>query len=284
MRSIRLALISAVLLSWAPRTPAQVDLPPAAKEVVKQFEDEAVEVEKKIDAEVKKRTEKTAVELKKVQDLFCKEAKLDEAVAVRDLIRSLRAGTAAVLPADLPAAAREVYKEHEQAVAEIEKSIEADLKKHQERALAELKKMQDLFCKDAKLDEAVAVRDLIRSIRDGVSGAAPDPGSINNGADDIGKVFYYEVVGANNGSVWGSDVYTTGSHLGACAVHAGVLKLDQKGVVKVTILPGQAGYESSVRNGITTSAYGAWGVSFKVERSFRGMVTFRAKATEHPRE
>jgi hypothetical protein len=272
-----MALMGAVLLGWAARMPAQVELPAAAKEVVKQFEDEAADVDRKIDVEVKKRVEKTAVELKKLQDVFCKEAKLDEAVAIRDLIRALRAGTNGPLPADLPAAAREVYKEHEDAVAEIEKKVEAEFKKKQERILAELKKMQDLFCKDAKLDEAVAVRDLIRSIREGVA-AAGDPGYINNGADDIGKVFYYEVTGVTTGqSIWGSDIYTTGSHLGMAAVHCGLLKPDQVGVVKVTILPGQASYEATTRNGVTSSPYGTWGVSFKVERGYRSLAKPRPR-------
>ena len=41
-----------------------------------------------------------------------------------------------------------------------------------------------------------------------------------------------------------------------------------KGVVKVTILPGQAKYEATTRHGITSYAYSQWGVSFKVERAY----------------
>ena len=52
--------------------------------------------------------------------------------------------------------------------------------------------------------------------------------------------------------------------LGTVAVHAGVLKLGQTGIVKVTILPGQNGYTGSTRNGISTSDYGPWGGSFVV--------------------
>jgi hypothetical protein len=134
---------------------------------------------------------------------------------------------------------------------------------------AELKKLQDVFCKEAKLDEAVAVRDLIRLMSEGVTSALPDPGYVNNQAGDIGKVFYYECVGAGPGqSIYGTDIYTTGSHLGMAAVHCGLLKTGQKGVVKVTILGAQANYTASTRHGITSIAYGQWGVSFKVERVF----------------
>jgi hypothetical protein len=75
-------------------------------------------------------------------------------------------------------------------------------------------------------------------------------------------------------SVWGSDVYTTGSHLGMAAVHCGLLKAGQKGVVKVTILPGQTSYDATTRHGVTSLAYGAWNVSFKVERVY-GFVAAR---------
>lgn len=279
MKAIRLGVLAVVLLCWLPKTPAQTDLPPAAQELLKQFEAETAEIEKKIEADVRKRVEKTAIELKKVQDQFCKEAKLDEAVAIRDLIRSLQAGTNGAPGADLPAAAREIHKQHEDEVAEVYKKAEAEAGKRREKSAGELKKLQDLFCKEAKLDEAVAVRDLIRMVRDGATNALPDPGYINNPNTDIGKVFYYQVTGLQAGQeIYGNDVYTTGSHLGMAAVHCGVLKADQKGVVKVTILPGQANYMSTTRNGITSHPYSAWGVSFKVER----LLGFVGKAPVNP--
>jgi F0F1-type ATP synthase membrane subunit b/b' len=269
MKASHLGVLSTVLLCGVPRVSAQGELPPAAQEVIKQFEAEIGDIYKKIEAETQKRRDHTARELKKLQDLFCRDAKLDEAVAIRDLIRSLRAGGTISTSSDLPAAAREVLKQHEEEVAEIPKKIDADIQKQRDRAVAELKRMQDLFCREAKLDEAVAVRDLIRMIRDGVSTSLPDPFYVNNGATDIGKVFYYEVVGATaGGSIYGSDVYTTGSHLAMAAVHCGALKNGQKGIVKVTILPGQNDYEAATREGITSIAYGNWGVSFKVQRVY----------------
>jgi LCCL domain len=269
MNVIRLTVVGLILLGRVPLASAQSELPAAAKEVLKQFEEETAEIHKKAEADVQKRSEKTAVELKKVQDLYCKEAKLDEAVAVRDLIRSLRAGTNRALSRNLPAAAREIYKQHAEEVAEIGNKAEAEARKRQEKIAVELKKVQDHFCKQAKLDEAVAVRDLIRSIRDGVTRALPDPGYVNNQTADIGKVFYYQVTGTTAGqSIYGTDVYTTGSHLGMAAAHCGLLKNGQRGVVKVTILPGQARYTASTRNGVTSYGYGQWGVSFKVERVY----------------
>jgi LCCL domain len=281
MNVIRLLVVGLILLGRVPLASAQSELPAAAKEVLKQFEEETAEIYKKAEADVQKRSEKTAVELKKVQDLYCKEAKLDEAVAVRDLIRSLRAGTNRALSRNLPAAAREIHKQHETEVSEIRNKAEAEARKRQEKIAVELKKVQDQFCKQAKLDEAVAVRDLIRSIRDGVTRALPDPGYVNNQAADIGKVFYYQVSGVNTGSIYGTGIYTPGSYLGKAAVHCGLLKLGEQGVVKVTILPGQASYTASTRHGVTSLACGQRRVSFKVERA-HGFVRKAANVQPDP--
>ncbi len=265
--NLRLGFLGALLVCLVGRADA-VPVPPAAEEVVKQIEQELAEFEKKSEAEYRKCRDRTAGELKKVQDKFCKEAKLDEAVAVREVIRSLQAGNTPVLGTETPAAAREVYKQHEAELAEIDKKLEAEFHKRREKITADLKQIQDKFCREAKLDEALAVRDLIRSLQANPGDVLPDPGGINDGGANIGKVFYYEVIGTDTGSaIWGTDVYTTGSHLGMAAVHSGVLKKGQKGIVKVTILPGQESYTGSTRNGVISHPYGNWGVSFKVSRS-----------------
>jgi excinuclease UvrABC helicase subunit UvrB len=189
MNAIGVCVLSTVLSCAASEAPAPVDVP-AISEVLKQFEQESAEIEKDAESEIKKRSDKIVGELKKVQDAYCKEAMLDEAVAVRDLIRALRDGSNAPPPmADLPAAAREVFKQHDEHVTAIRKKADAEIKKRLDKVLGELKKVQDAYCKDAKLDEAVAVRDLIRALKDGTNGALPDPGYLNNPATDSGKVF-----------------------------------------------------------------------------------------------
>src|SRR5262245_19119509 len=201
MKAVRLGVLVGVLL-WATPARAQVELPPAAKEVVRQLEDESVEIEQKAEADLAKWRDRTAAELKKVQDAFCKEARLDEALAVRNLIRAFQAGNYDVPSGDLPPAVREVYRTHEQGLDDILRKADGELGKRRDRVVAELKKVQDAFCKEAKLDEALAVRDLIRSVKEGVSRALPDPGYVNPGATDIGKVIHYQVTGvATGGSI-----------------------------------------------------------------------------------
>ena len=267
MKAVRLLSLCAVLLvsqmSWVVRAE---ELPPAGKETLEAYEKDAAEAQKKVEEEIHKAAEKAATQLKLVQDKYCKEAKLDEAVAVRDQIRFLRDSEIDRCAADLPPAAQEVMDAFGKEAAQIQKNADERLQKIRDKADVQLKMIQDKFCKEDKLDEAIAIRDVRRLLQLGVTNAQPDPSYLNAQQGDIGKVWYYEVVGTARETTWGSDIYTTGSHVGASAVHAGVLKDGQKGIVKVTILPGQGSYESTTRNGVTSQPYGVWGVSFKVER------------------
>lgn len=62
--------------------------------------------------------------------------------------------------------------------------------------------------------------------------------------------------------VWGTDVYTDDSSVCSAAVHAGRLTLAGGGTVRIQIGPGKEAFHGSVRNGVATSDYGAWGGSF----------------------
>jgi hypothetical protein len=137
------------------------------------------------------------------------------------------------------------------------------------------------LCRDAKLDESVAVRNLIRQLTGVIRDVKPDPGQLRADATQIGQVWYFEVVGNASGSIYGTDIFTSDSSLAMAAVHSGVLVPGERGIVKVTILPGQSNYVSSTRHGITSHAYSSWGVSFKVERTF-GIVKPKLGAAATP--
>lgn len=95
----------------------------------------------------------------------------------------------------------------------------------------------------------------------------PNPGSLTGFKDAApGDIMLFRVTGkASGGSVWGTDRYTTDSALAVVAVHAGVLKEGETGIVKVTFAPGQSEYKGSSRNGATSSSWGSYGISYKVE-------------------
>jgi hypothetical protein len=86
--------------------------------------------------------------------------------------------------------------------------------------------------------------------------ALPDPGTLVGYARQFGKTLYFRVTGGATGSVWGTDVYTVDSSLAAAAVHAGVLKPGQAGVVKLQIVVPPPGFVGSTQNGVTTANWG----------------------------
>ncbi len=67
------------------------------------------------------------------------------------------------------------------------------------------------------------------------------------------------------GSVWGTDSYTADSATCRAALHAGILPR-QGGTVTLEMLPGEARYPGTTRNGVQSQNYGAYGASYR----FRG--------------
>jgi len=97
------------------------------------------------------------------------------------------------------------------------------------------------------------------------AGTLSDPGSLTAYRGKNGQTFSFRVTGTDAGSVWGgaNGIYTDDSRLGKAAVHAGLLKNGQEGVITVTIMPGQTSYSGNNQNGITTTNYGSWQGSFR---------------------
>lgn len=91
----------------------------------------------------------------------------------------------------------------------------------------------------------------------------PAPGNLTGYRGQVGQTLSFQITGAAEGAVWGTDIYTDDSSVARAAVHAGVLQVGQTGVVQVTLLPGQQSYQPSSRFGVTSSAYGTWGGSFR---------------------
>ncbi|MGL4635001.1 MAG: LCCL domain-containing protein [Beijerinckiaceae bacterium] len=95
--------------------------------------------------------------------------------------------------------------------------------------------------------------------------ASDAPSSMHGLCDVTGAIFYFRITGVAEGQVWGTDTYTRDSSLGAAAVHSGLLKVDQKAVLRVTVVPPLPSYQGTERNGVTTSDYAdfphAWTLS-----------------------
>lgn len=96
--------------------------------------------------------------------------------------------------------------------------------------------------------------------------ALADPGTLANYQDKVGKTLYFTVTGAINSTIWGTDVYTTDSSLATAAVHAGVLRNGQTGVVKVTIVASPIAFTGSTRHNVTSQPYGIYPSAYKIGR------------------
>jgi hypothetical protein len=190
---------------------------------------------------------------------------LQEEIAI-DQLGALRGVPVPAVEEELPDDAKAIVDALDKEAAEIRRKAEKDVHARREKAIKALKELQDKYTRDAKLDEAVAIRDRIRRL--GVAHLKPtkNPGNLYAYVNKIDHTFYFDVVGAvNAGSVWGTEVYTCDSSLAAAAVHAGVLKPGQRGIVKVTIIRSPNEHFGSVANGIRSSGWGPFSASYTIE-------------------
>lgn len=105
----------------------------------------------------------------------------------------------------------------------------------------------------------------VRTLRAGASGedgAVAAPPHLAAYQGQFGKEFTFTLVGGpgtgNNqqGGLWGTGQYTLDSALAAAAVHAGVLRYGQAGVVRVRIVASPPQFVGTAQNGYTSTPYG----------------------------
>lgn len=175
--------------------------------------------------------------------------------------------------------AADARAEAERECAAIRERAEADAARAEQAATRELapvvrdlvdglRRLQEAYAREGKLDEALAIRARVRQLRGDLLGVRPDPGNLTDfTAADAGRVVLVEVVGNPDGSVWGTDVYTSDSRLAAAAVHAGILREGERGLVRVTLVDGDGlFYQGSLRHGVTTFDYGPYPLAYRLER------------------
>jgi hypothetical protein len=80
---------------------------------------------------------------------------------------------------------------------------------------------------------------------------------------DIGKIYRITITGTTGGAIWGTDIYTSDTHIPTAAVHAGVITNGQTKEVYIKVVQGLSEYIGSTRNGVSTSGYGGWGLSYQ---------------------
>lgn len=98
-------------------------------------------------------------------------------------------------------------------------------------------------------------RRLLRLLEDNHIASVP-PVSMHGLCEKIGATYYFRVTGVTEGQIWGTDIYTRDSTVGAAAVHMGLLKPGETKVLRLIVEPARPSYPGSTRNGVTTNDYG----------------------------
>lgn len=105
----------------------------------------------------------------------------------------------------------------------------------------------------------------LRNILDRHRVATDAPATMHGLCDKVGTTYYFRVTGVTEGQLWGTDIYSGDSTIGAAAVHQGLLKPGETKFFRVTVVDPPASFPGTTRNGVTSTEYGryqyAWELS-----------------------
>ena len=125
-----------------------------------------------------------------------------------------------------------------------------------------MKVVQELiayFDRGGKLSRRQLRRLLVQS-----SIAADAPTNMHGLCETVGATYYFRVTGVTEGQLWGTDIYSGDSTIGAAAVHAGLLKPGQTDFLRVTVVAPPEKFPGTVRNGVTSTEYGRYQYAWKL--------------------
>jgi LCCL domain len=104
----------------------------------------------------------------------------------------------------------------------------------------------------------------LRSLLLRSSVAADAPTNMHGLCETVGATYYFRVTGVTEGQLWGTDIYSGDSTIGAAAVHAGLLKAGQTDLFRVTVVTPPEKFPGTVRNGVTSTEYGRYQYAWKL--------------------
>jgi hypothetical protein len=105
-------------------------------------------------------------------------------------------------------------------------------------------------------------RSQVHSLLDSGYLAADAPPTMLDHAQPVGATYYFRVVGAADGPLWGTDVYTGDSSPATASVHAGLVKPGESAIVRVSSVAPPPKFAGSLRNGVTSHDFGRYGSAF----------------------
>ena len=76
----------------------------------------------------------------------------------------------------------------------------------------------------------------------------------------------HSVTGANVGTVFGDNPYTSDSPISKAAVHAGIVAVGESAIIRLTQENGQFSFSGSTRNGVTSRSLDSWRSQYTLEK------------------
>jgi ElaB/YqjD/DUF883 family membrane-anchored ribosome-binding protein len=195
-------------------------------------------------------------------------ALLDQAEAELNAIRDQAERDTDEVRTRADRAMEEIRERSERALGEIRARRERESGARLRQLVEALKPLQESYARAGKLDEALAIRDRIRQMRVRLLNVRPDPGTLADFQLPQDGDLLFEVVGSDDGSIWGTDVYTSDSDLATAAVHAGVLRNGERGIVRVTLVDGlNVAFNGTERHGVWSHDYGDYPLAYRVSKA-----------------
>jgi hypothetical protein len=94
--------------------------------------------------------------------------------------------------------------------------------------------------------------------------ASEAPANMHGLCETVGTIYYFRVTGVTEGQLWGTDIYSGDSTIGAAAVHAGLLKPGETAFLRVTVVTPPEQFPGTVRNGVTSTEYGRYQYAWRL--------------------
>jgi LCCL domain len=104
----------------------------------------------------------------------------------------------------------------------------------------------------------------LRRLLEQSSVASDAPTNMHGLCETVGTVYYFRVTGITEGQLWGTDIYSGDSTIGAAAVHAGLLKPGETGFLRVAVVTPPEKFPGTVRNGVTSTEYGRYQYAWRL--------------------
>lgn len=94
--------------------------------------------------------------------------------------------------------------------------------------------------------------------------ASDAPATMHGLCETPGSTYYFNVTGVTEGQLWGTEIYSGDSTIGAAAVHFGLLKPGQRGFMRVTVEGPQERFPGTTRNGVTSTEFGRYQYAYRL--------------------